>query len=73
LPSGHLLVCNAKNGQVVEIDPTAGKQLYAQCIDTDEAQSPLGNGNLFGLVVTPDAKGFYCVEDYVNTLMEASQ
>jgi len=73
LPSGHLLVCNAKNGQVVEIDPTAGKQLYAQCIDTDEAQSLPGNGNLFGLVVTPDAKGFYYIEDDVNTLMEASQ
>ena len=73
MPSGHLLVCNAKNGQVVEIDPTAGKQLYAQCIDTDEAQSLPGNGNLFGLVVTPDAKGFYYIEDDVNTLMEASQ
>jgi DNA-binding beta-propeller fold protein YncE len=73
LPGGHLLVCNAKNGQVVEIDPAAGKQLYAQWIDTDEAQSPPGNGDLFGLVVTPDGKGFYYVEDDVNTLMEASQ
>jgi hypothetical protein len=42
-------------------------------IQTDEAQSPPGHGDLFGLVVTPDGKGFYCVEDDVNTLMEASQ
>jgi hypothetical protein len=26
----------------------------------------------YGLVVTPDGKGFYYVEDDVNTLMEAS-
>jgi hypothetical protein len=42
-------------------------------IQTDEAQSLPGHGDLFGLVVTPDGKGFYCVEDDVNTLMEASQ
>lgn len=70
-PNGHLLVCNAQNGQVVEIDPIAGKQLYAQWIDADQAQTPPGNGDLFGIVIAPDGKGFYYVEDDVNTVMEA--
>jgi len=68
---GHLLACNAKNGQVVEVDPAMGKQIYAQWIDTNQAQSPPGNGDLFGIAMTPDGKGFYYVEDDVNTLMEA--
>jgi len=72
-PDGHLLACNAKNGQLVEIDPASGKQLYAQWIDTDPAQSPPGNGDLFGIAMTPDGKGFYYVEDDVNTLMEATR
>lgn len=70
---GHLLACNAKNGQLVEVDPTTGKQLYAQWIDTNQAQSPPGNGDLFGIAMTPDLKGFYYVEDDVNTLMEATR
>jgi DNA-binding beta-propeller fold protein YncE len=70
-PDGHLLACNAKNGQLVEVDPTAGKQLYAQWIDTNPAQSPPGNGDLFGIAMAPDGKGFYYVEDDVNTLVEA--
>ena len=32
-----------------------------------------GNGDLFGIAMTPDGKGFYYVEDDVNTLMEATQ
>ncbi len=70
---GHLLVCNSKNGQVVEIDPAAGKQLYAQWIDTNQAQSPPGNGDLFGIAMTPDGKGFYYVEDDTSFLMEAAR
>src|SRR5579875_3738351 len=69
----HLLACNAKNGQLVEIDPASGKQLYAQWIDTNQAQSPPGNGDLFGIAMTPDGQGFYYVEDDVNTLMEATR
>jgi hypothetical protein len=69
----HLLVANALNGQVVEIDPATGKQLYAQWVDTDEAQSPPGNGDLFGLALTADGKGFYYVEDDMNTLVEAAR
>jgi hypothetical protein len=70
---GHLLACNALNGQVVEVDPATGKQLYAQWIDANQAQSPPGNGNLFGLAVTLDGKGFYYVEDDMNTLVEGTR
>ena len=68
-PQGHLLVCNGKDGRLVEIDPAAGKQLYAQWINNDQAQSPPGNGDLFGIALTPDSKGFYYVMDDVNSLM----
>jgi len=71
-PEGHLLVCNGKDGRLVEVDPAAGKQIYAQWINSDQAQSPPGNGDLFGIAMTPDKKGFYYVMDDVNTLMRAS-
>jgi hypothetical protein len=70
-PNGHLLVCNAQNGQVVEFDPASGRQLYAQWVDSNQAQSPPGNGDLFGIALTPDGKGFYYVADDMNTVMEA--
>ncbi len=68
-PEGHLLVCNGKDGRLVEVDPVAGKQVYAQWINNDQAQSPPGNGDLFGIAMTPDNKGFYYVMDDTNTLM----
>ena len=71
LPNGHLLSCNAWNGQVVETDPAAGKQIYAQWIDTNQAQSPPGNGDLFGIAMRPDGKAFYYVADDMNTVMES--
>jgi hypothetical protein len=70
LPNGHLLSCNAWNGQVVETDPVAGKQIYAQWIDANQAQSPPGNGDLFGMAMRPDGKAFYYVADDMNTVME---
>ena len=70
-PGGTLLVTNALNGQVVEIDRKSGKQLGARWIDADQAQSPPGSGDLFGLAMNPDGNGFYYVEDDVNTLVEA--
>jgi len=70
-PNGHLLVTNGLNGQVVEIDPTTGQQLYAQWVDANKAQSPPGSGDLFGIAVTPAGNGFYYVEDEVNTLVLA--
>ena len=68
-PEGHLLVCNGKDGRLVEVDPAAGKQIYAQWINNDQAQSPPGNGDLFGIAMTPDKSGFYYVMDDVNTVM----
>lgn len=70
-PNGHLLVANGLNGQVVEIDPSSHTQLGAQWIDADEAQTPPGSGDLFGIVMKPNGKGFYYVEDDVNTLVQA--
>jgi sugar lactone lactonase YvrE len=72
-PGGHLLICNGKNGQVVEVDPISGKQIYAQWIDSDQAQSPPGNGDLFGLAMTPDGSALYYVEDDMNTLVKATK
>jgi hypothetical protein len=72
-PGGHLLVCNGKDGQLVEVDPAAGKQIYSQWIDSDQAQSPPGNGDLFGIALTPDGDGFYYVEDDMNTLMRGGK
>jgi hypothetical protein len=73
VPNGHLLVCNATNGQVVELNPATGKQICAQWVDSDQAQTPPGNGDLFGIAVTPDGKGLYYVEDDMNTLVEATR
>jgi hypothetical protein len=72
-PEGHLLVCNGKDGRLVEVDPSAGKQIYAQWINNDQAQSPPGNGDLFGIAMTPDGNGFYYVMDDMNTLMLGSR
>ena len=72
-PAGHLLVANGKDGQLVEIDPATGKQIYSQWIDSDQAQSPPGNGDLFGIALIPDGSGFYYVEDDMNTLMRGGK
>lgn len=71
VPNGHLLVTNGLNGQVVEIDPSTGQQLYAQWVDANKAQSPPGSGDLFGIALTRAGDGFYYVEDEVNTLVLA--
>ncbi len=70
-PNGHLLVTNALNGMLVEIDPATGKQLHGLWIDANRAQSPPGNGDLFGIATTPDGDGFYYVKDEMNTLVLA--
>jgi hypothetical protein len=69
---GHLLVNNGRNGQIVEIDPVAGKQIYAHWLNTNQAQSPPGNGNLFGLALSADGKSIYYVEDDINSLRMAT-
>ena len=69
---GHLIVCNGKNGQAVEIDPATGKQIYAHWLNANQAQSPPGNGNLFGIALAADGKSFYYVEDDINSLRVAT-
>jgi hypothetical protein len=69
--NGHLLVANGLDGRVVEVDPVAGKQVGAQWVDADKAQSPPGSGDLFGIVMNPAGDGFYYVEDENNTLVIA--
>ena len=66
--NGHLLVVNGLNGQVVEVDPVSGKQLYARWIDANKAQMPPGSGDLFGIAMTPAGDGFYYVMDELNML-----
>lgn len=70
-PNGHLLVTNAQNGQVVEVDPVSGDQIKARWIDPNKAQKPPGSGDLFGIAMTPAGDGFYFVEDENNTLVLA--
>ena len=70
-PNGNLLVTNGKNGQVVEIEPISGRQVYAHWVDANKAQTPPGSGDLFGIALTPDSKGFYYVEDENNALVLA--
>jgi hypothetical protein len=72
-PQGHLISSNAKNGEIVEIDPGSGKQLAAQWVDANQAQQPPGNGDLFGLALAPDGSGVYYVEDDTNMLAKASR
>jgi hypothetical protein len=67
-PNDHLLVINGTNGQIVEIDPATGRQLYAQWIDPNRAQQPPGSGDLFGVALTPTSDGFYYVEDEIGAL-----
>jgi hypothetical protein len=69
--NGHLLVANGLDGRVVEVDPVAGKQVGAQWVDADKAQSPPGSGDLFGIVMNPAGDGLYYVEDENNTLVIA--
>jgi hypothetical protein len=68
-PNGNLVVTNGKNGQAVEVDPVTGKQVFAQWLDTDKAQTPPGNGDLFGIATNLSGDGLYYVEDDVNTLV----
>ncbi len=70
-PNGNLIVANAQNGQVVEVDPVTGKQLSAIWVDENKAQTPPGSGDLFGIAMTPSGSGFYYVEDELNTLVVA--
>ncbi len=61
-PTGNILVSNGGDGNMVEITP-AGEQVAVQSAD-----SKTGAGSLFGLVLAPEGKGIYFVDDGENTL-----
>lgn len=66
-PNGDLLVTNGLNGQLVEVTP-AGKQVANAWLDQDQAQTPAGSGDLFGLALTADHTGVYFAMDDNNAL-----
>ncbi|WP_026439347.1 NHL repeat-containing protein [Acidocella facilis] len=70
-PNGNLIAVNGLDGRAVEIDPASGQQIGDKWLDKDQAQTPPGSGDLFGLVTTPDGKGLYYVEDDMNTVQLA--
>ncbi len=61
-PNGNILTTNAGDGNMVETTP-AGKQVIAQTAD-----KKTGAGTLFGIVLAPEGKGIYYVDDGENTL-----
>ncbi|MBS1679706.1 MAG: hypothetical protein JST08_20255 [Actinobacteria bacterium] len=61
-PNGDILTANAGNGNIVETTPT-GKQLSVRTADKET-----GAGSLFGLLVKPNGKGVFYVDDGDNTL-----
>ncbi len=62
-PNGNLLTANAGDGNIVETTP-AGQQTVVRTAD-----KKTGAGSLFGLVVAPNGKGIYYVDDGENALM----
>jgi len=61
-PNGNIITSNGGDGNMVEITP-AGQQVAVQTAD-----KKTGAGSLFGLVIAPEGKGIYFVDDGENTL-----
>jgi hypothetical protein len=61
-PNGNIITSNGGDGNMVEITP-AGRQVAVQTAD-----KKTGAGSLFGLVIAPEGKGIYFVDDGENTL-----
>jgi plastocyanin/sugar lactone lactonase YvrE len=61
-PNGNIITSNGGDGNMVETTP-AGRQVAVQTAD-----KKTGAGALFGLVVAPEGKGIYFVDDGENTL-----
>lgn len=64
-PNGDILAVNADNGNLVEVTPS-GSQIAVRQLD--RSGSPPGAGALFQLLVRPDHRGIYFVDDATNTL-----
>jgi predicted lipoprotein with Yx(FWY)xxD motif len=61
-PNGNIITSNGGDGNMVEVTP-AGQQVAVQTAD-----KKTGAGSLFGLVIAPEGKGIYFVDDGENTL-----
>ena len=61
-PNGNIITSNGGDGNMVETTP-AGQQVAVQTAD-----KKTGAGSLFGLVIAPEDKGIYFVDDGENTL-----
>ncbi len=61
-PNGNIITSNGGDGNMVETTP-AGQQVAVQTAD-----EKTGAGSLFGLVIAPEGKGIYFVDDGENTL-----
>jgi hypothetical protein len=61
-PNGNIVTSNGGDGNMVETTP-AGRQVAVQTAD-----KKTGAGSLFGLVIAPEGKGIYFVDDGENTL-----
>ncbi|MFZ2049303.1 MAG: hypothetical protein WAU69_00060 [Solirubrobacteraceae bacterium] len=61
-PNGNIITSNGGDGNMVETTP-AGQQVAVQTAD-----KKTGAGSLFGLVVAPEGKSVYFVDDGENTL-----
>ena len=63
-PNGDILTVNGGDGRLVETTPS-GRQVAVRFLD--RSGSPPGAGALFGLVVTPNMRAVYYVDDATNT------
>ncbi len=61
-PNGNIVTSNGGDGNMVETTP-GGQQVAVQTVD-----KKTGAGSLFGLVVAPEGKGIFFVDDGENTL-----
>jgi hypothetical protein len=61
-PNGNIITSNGGDGNMVETTP-AGRQVAVRTAD-----KKTGAGALFGLVIAPEGKGIYFVDDGENTL-----
>ncbi|HEY4810932.1 MAG TPA: plastocyanin/azurin family copper-binding protein [Solirubrobacteraceae bacterium] len=61
-PNGNIITTNGGDGNMVETTPE-GQQVAVQSAD-----KKTGAGSLFGLVIAPEGKGIYFVDDGENSL-----
>jgi hypothetical protein len=62
-PDDRLIAANGDDGNLVEIDPAAGRQIGTNLVDS--SGTPPGSGALFGLLAVQG--GVYFVDDATNT------